>query len=97
MKPYFETKDTSKDLETLNEKIIDTIKTIQILDKQIETIQSDHKDYNTRMLANYSALKSIVATTLASLTGKEIEEEKPKSKRKSKSQKKQDAEEVPSE
>jgi hypothetical protein len=49
------------------------------------------------MLANYSALKSIVATTLASLTGKEIEEEKPKSKRKSKSQKKQDAEEVPSE
>ena len=80
MKPYIETKDTSKDIELLTQKITDSIQTIQALDKQIDIIQSDHKEYNTKMLANYGALKSVVMSTLSALTGKEQEELKPKRK-----------------
>lgn len=77
-RPYFETKDTSKDIELLTEKIANTISNIQMLDKQIHTMSSEHSSYNTKMESHYAALKSIATTTLSSLTGKEQEEPKKK-------------------
>jgi hypothetical protein len=79
-RPYFETKDTSKDIEILTEKLTTTIANIQILDKEITMMCNEHSVYNTKMESRYAALKSIVTTTLSSLTGKE--EEEPKKKRK---------------
>ena len=78
LKPYFETKDTSKDIELLTDKITKTINNIQILDSQIKTMSNDHSTYNTKMEAHYSSLKNIVCTTLSALTGKEQEELKSK-------------------
>jgi hypothetical protein len=55
-----------------------------MLDKQIDSMVSDHKEYNTKMLASYSSLKSVVTSTLFALTGKEQEENKPKARAKPK-------------
>lgn len=83
MKPYLETKDSSKDVQLLSEKISDTIKVVEMLDKQIDSMLSDHKEYNTKMLASYGSLKSVATSTLFALTGKEQEETKAKAKGKS--------------
>jgi len=83
-RPYFETKDTSKDVEMLTDKITTTISNIQILDKQIHTMSSEHSSYHTKMESHYAALKSIVTTTLSALTGRDQEEPKKKQRGKKK-------------
>ncbi len=80
LRPYFETKDTSKDIELLTDKITKTINNIQILDGQIKIMSQEHTAYNTKMEAHYTSLKSVVCTTLSALTGKDQEELKPKTK-----------------
>lgn len=80
LRPYFETKDTSKDIELLTDKITKTITNIQMLDSEIKNMSNDHAAYNTKMESRCSSLKSIVSTTLSSLTGKEQEELKSKRK-----------------
>lgn len=92
MKSYLEVKDTSKDIELLTQRITDSIQTIQALDAQLDIIQSDHKEYNVKMLKNYTALKSVINSTLSALTEREQEEKKPQ--RKTKSKKKSEAEAV---
>ena len=78
--PYFETKGTSKEVETQKEKITNAIRNVETLDKQIKEMSSDHAAYNTKMKSHCASLQSIVMTTLSDLTGKEQEE--PKQKRK---------------
>lgn len=80
LRPHFETKDTSKDIEILTDKIKKAVDNVQILDAQIKTMYSDYSAFTTKMEANYASLKSIVCTTLSALTGKEQEEMKPKRK-----------------
>jgi hypothetical protein len=90
MKSYLEVKDTSKDVELLTQRITDTIQTIQALDAQVDILQADHKEYNVKMLKNYTALKSVIHSTLSALTEREQEEKKPS--RKTKGKKKSEAE-----
>ncbi len=84
MKPFLESKDSSKDVELLTEKITSTVLTIQHLDKQITDMSKDHHEYSVKTTANYKALQSLVLSALSSLTGKDQEDIKPKAKRKSK-------------
>jgi hypothetical protein len=84
MKPYLETKDSSKDVQILTDKIIDTTKVVHSLNAQVDAIVSDHKDHNTKMLASLASLKSVVVSTLFALTGQEQEETKLKTKAKGK-------------
>jgi len=84
MKPFLESKDSSKDIELLTEKITATVITIQHLDKQLTDMSKDHHEYSVKMTANYKALQSLVLSALSSLTGKDQEEMKPKAKRRAK-------------
>jgi len=83
-KPFLESKDSSKDVEVLTDKITTTVITIQHLDKQLSEMSKDHHEYSVKMTANYKALQSLVLSALSSLTGKDQEEIKPKAKRRSK-------------
>lgn len=80
IRPFLETKDTSKDLELLTEKIGNSIMTIQCVDKQITEMLKEHQEYNVKTLARYKALQSLVLSSLLTLTGKEQEEMKPKAR-----------------
>lgn len=80
LKPYLETKDTSKEIEVLTDKITMSITNIQRLDKEVSEMYKDHHDYSTRMQAKYKLLQSYILSTLSVLTGKEQEEMKPKAK-----------------
>jgi hypothetical protein len=84
LKPYLETKDSSKDLQLLTEKITNAIKVFHALNTQVDTIVSDHKDYNRKMLSSLASLKSDILDTISDLTGQEQEETKPKAKAKGK-------------
>lgn len=80
LKPFLETKDVSKDIDVLRDKITMAITTIQTLDKQVSLMYKDHQEYNMKTVANYKSLQSYILSTLTILTGKEQEEVKPKSK-----------------
>lgn len=82
LRPFFETKDTSKDVELLTDKIETTIHQIQLMDKQVSTMLKDHQDYTVKTTANYQALKSFILSLLSDLTGKD--QELPKKKRQAK-------------
>jgi hypothetical protein len=80
MSPYFEEKDSSKDIQALLEKIEKTTETIKMLDKEICLAEKDHSDYTTKMNARFASLKSLALSVVSSFTGK-LEESKPKVKK----------------
>lgn len=86
LRPYLETRDTSKDVEMLTEKITQSITNIQLIDKQVMDMLKEHQEHNTKTVAQYKALQSLVLSSLSVLTGKEQEEIKPKAKRSKKKQ-----------
>lgn len=82
LRHFFETKDTTKDIELLRDKIDTTIQQIQLMDKQVTTMLKDHQEYTVKTTASYQGLRSFILSLLANLTGKE--QEVPKKKRQSK-------------
>ncbi len=84
MLPFLETKDVSKDIEKLKERITNSMTAVNLLDKQVCSMQKEHSEYNTKMVANYESLKSYISSTLTALTGKEQEVKSTKRKSKKK-------------
>lgn len=84
LKAFLETKDVSKDIDVLTDKITMTITNIHNLDKQVTDMYKDHQEYNTKTLAKYKSLQSYILSTLTVLTGKDQEDVKPKAKAKGK-------------